>query len=149
MEWLLLPAAAALAWYLGKRNGSPSSEPPPDTLPSESIKSARIYVEWTHSVAIIPIPITQKTFYHDFKLGQTEGFILPQAVCGFRGEGRVESDGSYLLIGENMRQYRGVNVRWSGVLKRGDNIVLAENGYYLGGGNIGIGEKAKIFISAL
>ena len=35
MEWLLLPAAAALAWYLGKRNGSPSSKPPPDNPPSE------------------------------------------------------------------------------------------------------------------
>jgi|GEM_PF-5700273 len=35
MEWLLLPAAAALAWYLGKRNGYPSSKTPPDTPPSE------------------------------------------------------------------------------------------------------------------
>jgi hypothetical protein len=152
MEFLVVLAGVAGLWLYYKRLATqaeppPSTPPPPPTQPEAILQSAKVQMTDWNTVPFFG-RLKQRSGFVHLPLNKETSVILPSMVCGYRGNGRVDSNGNYLFVGENMRQYKHPEVAWAGTIRPGQEVVLAINSAGLSYEGIGMTQDGEIRLIA-
>jgi len=146
MEWLLLPAAAALAWYLGSRK--PSAPPPLPPPPPKQPPPRRFKAELLHQA--VSLGITETDGIYEVKPLNTtvpvQTTLMAGPLLAFGGEGYVNSDGSFEFWGRVRKTFTYYDVSYKGTIRPGETVELDRHfkGSELFGIQMTVGEVLRL-----